>query len=191
MPPWSVLYLFYIKHDQKILKFDMSVGRGEARALFPVWCIPQFSIHQWVKGKTIEGIHIAVLKYNKCRVWRSRGLCTSVLSSEQGAVYSVFVAVGSLHRVNAQSVFKAHTNSKWSLNTTLRVAEKTNCPPRSHSGEVPSRVMVVSPCPRWCTILIHSPYFAYTVKTPTSPHTVPTKVGSCEYFCSKCMHTNA
>ena len=37
VPPRSVLYLLYIKHDQKILKFDMSIGTGEARALFHVW----------------------------------------------------------------------------------------------------------------------------------------------------------
>ena len=55
--------------------------------------------------------------------------------------------VGSQCRVNVQSVFKAQTVSKWSLNTTLRVAEKTNCPPRPHSDEVPSRVAVVSHAP--------------------------------------------
>ena len=35
--PRSVLYSLYIKQDQKILKFDMSIGRGVAKALFHVW----------------------------------------------------------------------------------------------------------------------------------------------------------
>ena len=28
VPSWSVLYLLYIKQDEKILKFDMSICRG-------------------------------------------------------------------------------------------------------------------------------------------------------------------
>ena len=37
VPLRSILYLLYIKRGQNILKFDMSIGRGEARALFHVW----------------------------------------------------------------------------------------------------------------------------------------------------------
>ena len=66
MPPQSALHLLYIKQDQNILKFDMSIGRGEARALSHVWRIPQCFIHQWVVGQdNSEGIHIAVLRFNK------------------------------------------------------------------------------------------------------------------------------
>ena len=37
VPLRSALYLLYPKQDQKILKFDISIGRGEARALFHIW----------------------------------------------------------------------------------------------------------------------------------------------------------
>ena len=35
VPRRSVLYLLYIKHDQKILKFDMSIGRGGGQSVIP------------------------------------------------------------------------------------------------------------------------------------------------------------
>ena len=59
VPLWSVLYLLYIEQDQKIHKFDMSIGRGEARALFRVCEYCDFFIHQWVvKQDNSEGIHV-------------------------------------------------------------------------------------------------------------------------------------
>ena len=66
VPPWSVLYLLYIKHDQKVLKFDKSIGRGGGQSVIPCLVNTAIFIHQRVVGQdNSEGIHVAVLRYNK------------------------------------------------------------------------------------------------------------------------------